>query len=138
MPRGPSADQDQVARKLSATMAFHRWARDGSAEVDGRLVWGPTKTYARSTVPLPRFLCEQLAEYLAERPHGPDDLVFTAPQGGPLRTQHGPRTPRRCSEKAKEQVSDLLPLVEVGRLELPGLVIRGRPVRPALPAESDR
>jgi len=24
---------------------------------------------------------------LAERPHGPDDLVFTAPQGGPLREQ---------------------------------------------------
>jgi integrase len=31
--------------------------------------------------------CEQLAAYLAERPHGPDDLVFTAPQGGPLREQ---------------------------------------------------
>ena len=45
------------------------------------------KTYARRTVPLPRFLCEQLAAYLAERPHGPDDLVFTAPQGGPLREQ---------------------------------------------------
>ena len=175
-----------------------------ATEVDGRLVWGPTKTNARRTVPLPRFLCEQLAAYLAERPHGPDDLVFTAPQGGPLReqkfvagifkpaavqaglphrlrfhdlrhtcaslliaqgasvkavqaqlghasatvtldryghlfpdelqqladrlqdayvgplrTQHGPRTPRRCSEKAKEQVSDLLLLVEVGRLELP-------------------
>jgi integrase len=38
-------------------------------------------------VHLPRFLCEQLAAYLAERPHGPDDLVFTAPQGGPLREQ---------------------------------------------------
>jgi integrase len=50
-------------------------------------VWGPTKTYARRTVPLPRFLCEQLAAYLAERPHGPDDLMFTAAQGGPLREQ---------------------------------------------------
>jgi integrase len=58
-----------------------------ATEVDGRLVWGPTKTYARPTVHLPRFLCEQLAAYLAERPHGPDDLVFTAPQGGPLREQ---------------------------------------------------
>jgi integrase len=56
-------------------------------DVDGRLVWGPTKTYAHRTVHLPRFLCEQLAAYLAERPHGPDDLVFTAPQGGPLREQ---------------------------------------------------
>jgi integrase len=46
--------------------------------VDGRLVWEPTKTYARRTVRLPRFLCEQLAAHLAERPHGPDDLVFIA------------------------------------------------------------
>jgi integrase len=60
---------------------------ESAAEVDGRLVWGPTKTYARRTVPLPRFLCEQLAAYLAERPHGPEDLVFTAPQGGPMREQ---------------------------------------------------
>jgi hypothetical protein len=37
----------------------------------------------------------------------------------PSRTQHGPRVPRRCFEKAKEQVTDLLLLVEVGRLELP-------------------
>jgi integrase len=60
---------------------------ESATEVDGRLVWGPTKTYARRTVPLPRFLCEQLAAYLAERPHGPEDLVFTAPQGGPMREQ---------------------------------------------------
>jgi hypothetical protein len=60
---------------------------ESATEVDGRLVWGPTKTCARRTVPLPRFLRERLAAYLAERPHGPDDLVFTAPQGGPLREQ---------------------------------------------------
>jgi hypothetical protein len=35
-----------------------------------------------------------------------------------LRTQRGPRPPAGCSDKAKEQVSDLLRLVEVGRLEL--------------------
>jgi integrase len=44
---------------------------ESATAVDGRLVWGPPKTYARRTVPLPRFLCEQLAAYLAERPHGP-------------------------------------------------------------------
>ena len=27
---------------------------ESATEVDGRLVWGPTKTYARRTVPLPR------------------------------------------------------------------------------------
>src|SRR4029453_15136718 len=30
-------------------------------------------------------LVELLPEHLAGRAHGPDDLVFTAPQGGPLR-----------------------------------------------------
>ena len=54
---------------------------ESATEVDGRLVWEPTKTYARRTVPLPGFLCEQLAAYLAERPHGPDDLVFSGPAG---------------------------------------------------------
>ena len=34
---------------------------------------------------LPRFLCEQLGAYLADRPHAPNDLVFTMLQGGPLR-----------------------------------------------------
>ncbi|HEX8135343.1 MAG TPA: tyrosine-type recombinase/integrase [Actinomycetes bacterium] len=39
----------------------------------------------RRTVRLPRFLCEQLGAYLADRPNGPDDLVFTMARGGPLR-----------------------------------------------------
>jgi integrase len=60
---------------------------ESATEIDGRLVWGTTKTYARRTVHLPRFLCEQLAAELAARPHGAEDLVFTAPQGGPLREQ---------------------------------------------------
>jgi integrase len=41
-------------------------------------------------------LVELLAEHLAGRPHGPDDLVFTAPQGGPLRERkflHGQLKP---------------------------------------------
>jgi integrase len=50
----------------------------------GRMVMGPTKSKQRRTVPLPRFLCEEMASYLADRPHGPDDLVFTAPDGGLL------------------------------------------------------
>jgi hypothetical protein len=39
-------------------------------------------------------------------------------------------------KKAKEQVTDLLPLVEVGRLELPCLVIRADRRNAALMAES--
>jgi integrase len=58
---------------------------EAATEVNGRLAWGPTKTGERRTVPLPRFLAGQLGTYLADRPHGPEDLVFTMPGGGPLR-----------------------------------------------------
>jgi integrase len=58
---------------------------EAAPEVAGRLEWGGVKTHEVRTVRLPRFLCEELGAYLAGRPHGPDDLVFTAPLGGPLR-----------------------------------------------------
>ena len=54
-------------------------------EVDGKLTWGTPKNYERRTVRLPRFLCDELAAYLKDRPHEPDDLVFTAARGGPIR-----------------------------------------------------
>lgn len=55
------------------------------AEVNGTLIFGPTKTYARRHVPLPPFLRDELEIYVGGRPVVPDDLVFTAKQGGPLR-----------------------------------------------------
>jgi integrase len=58
---------------------------EAAPEVRGRLEWGGVKTHEARTVRLPRFLCDELGAYLADRPHGPDDLVFTAPLGGPLR-----------------------------------------------------
>jgi integrase len=58
---------------------------ESTTEVGGRLVTGPTKTYTRRWVRLPRSLCDELGAYLASRPHGRDDLVFTMAQGGPLR-----------------------------------------------------
>jgi integrase len=58
---------------------------EAAPEVAGRLEWGGVKTHEARTVRLPRFLCEELGAYLAGRPHGPEDLVFTAPLGGPLR-----------------------------------------------------
>jgi integrase len=59
---------------------------EGAPEVDGHLLWGgTTKTFEGRTVRLPRFLREELARYLADRPHRPEDLVFTAILGGPLR-----------------------------------------------------
>lgn len=55
-------------------------------EVTGHgLVYGPPKTYERRSVPLPSALAEELGAYLADRPHQPQDFVFTAPGGGPLR-----------------------------------------------------
>lgn len=58
---------------------------EAAPEVAGRLAWGTVKTHEARTVHLPRFLREELAAYLASRPSGPDDLVFTAARGGPIR-----------------------------------------------------
>ena len=61
--------------------------------VDGKLIAGPTKTYANRTIPLPAFLRTQSTEYLAWleadqcRPLEPDDYVFRAIKGGPLNRQ---------------------------------------------------
>lgn len=53
-------------------------------EVTGHgLVFGPTKTDQTRTVPLPRFLCDDLGTALAGK--GRDDFVFPGPEGGPLR-----------------------------------------------------
>jgi integrase len=53
-------------------------------EVEGvGLVFGPTKTYQRRTVRLPRFLCDILGAHLAGRDAGPDAFVFPARDGRP-------------------------------------------------------
>jgi integrase len=54
------------------------------SEVPGRgLVYGPTKTYHRRSVAIPRFLVDELAHLVAAQAgHAP---VFTATTGGPLR-----------------------------------------------------
>ncbi|MFN0027366.1 MAG: tyrosine-type recombinase/integrase [Acidimicrobiales bacterium] len=51
----------------------------------GSLHFGATKNHLRRTVRLPRFLADELGAYLNGRPSQPQDLVFTAPDGGPLR-----------------------------------------------------
>lgn len=45
----------------------------------------PTKNRQRRTVPIPRFLADELAAHLADRANDPDALVFPAPDGGPHR-----------------------------------------------------
>ena len=56
------------------------------SEVAGHgLVYGPPKTYERRSVPIPRTLAEELAAHFDDGPPQPEDFVFTAPGGGPLR-----------------------------------------------------
>ena len=58
---------------------------EAAPEVAGRLEWGGVKTHEARTVRLPRSVAEEVGAYLAVRPRSPEDLVFTAPMGGPLR-----------------------------------------------------
>ncbi|HVA43095.1 MAG TPA: site-specific integrase [Acidimicrobiales bacterium] len=56
------------------------------SEVPGHgLVFGPPKTYEHRRVPIPRFLCEALAEHLAGRAVDAESFVFLGPDGGALR-----------------------------------------------------
>lgn len=56
------------------------------ADVNGHLHFGPTKTYQSRTIALPRFLRDLLAEHLNHHvKDDPDALVFTSPEGEPLR-----------------------------------------------------
>jgi integrase len=56
------------------------------SEVGGQLHVGPTKTYARRSARLPRFVAELLGAHLATV--APGNLVFMAPGGGPLRASN--------------------------------------------------
>jgi integrase len=55
----------------------------------GQLVWNTPKNHERRTVPIPRFLVDELAEHLAGR--GRNELVFAAPEGGVLRNRNARR-----------------------------------------------
>lgn len=59
------------------------------SEVGGALHRGATKTYETRTVALPRFVRDALAEYLNENVETTRDaLVFTSPDGNPLRSSN--------------------------------------------------
>ena len=53
------------------------------AEISGRLEFGSTKSHSARSVPLTPSLAVALEAHLVGR--GTDDLIFTAPGGGPLR-----------------------------------------------------
>jgi integrase len=57
---------------------------ESMTEVSGRLMLGTPKNHKSRVVVFPRFLSDRLAEHCAGL--GPDDLVFTSPRGGHLRS----------------------------------------------------
>jgi integrase len=73
---------DLLRRRVTVVVAF--------SEVRGELIEGTPKNHQRRSVPIPRFLVDELAAHVAGKRR--DALVFTAPNGGPLRnTNFRPR-----------------------------------------------
>jgi integrase len=56
------------------------------AEVYGRAVFSTPKTHQSRTLPIPRFMLDDLALLVAGK--APDDFVFSAPMGGVLRIRN--------------------------------------------------
>ncbi len=71
-PRGASVD----------LLRRHMEVAEAVVDVNGRLVLARPKTIRRS-VPLPRFLVDELVAQLAGK--APDEFVFTSPRGATLR-----------------------------------------------------
>lgn len=64
--------------------------RAAVVEVDGEgLVWGTPKSHEARWVPIPRFLVGELRQHIASK--RPDDLLFTAPDGGVMRNRNARR-----------------------------------------------
>jgi len=59
---------------------------EAASEASGRITIGTPKSHQARWVPFPRFLTEPLARHL--QGVQPGDLVFTAPEGGPLRNSN--------------------------------------------------
>ena len=55
------------------------------ADVNGRAIFGETKTHRVRKTRIPDFLVEELRAHLETVGPAPDALLFTAPRGGPLR-----------------------------------------------------
>ncbi|MBD0735293.1 tyrosine-type recombinase/integrase [Streptomyces sp. CBMA29] len=66
--------------------ARRAYIAEAYADDGGKLYLDTPKNHERRSVPLPRFLVDDLTTYVAER--SPDELLFTAPHGGPLRIRN--------------------------------------------------
>jgi integrase len=80
---------------------------EAATEVRGRLVFGTPKTHEARTVIVPRYVIERIEPLLANR--GPDDFVFTAPRGGPLRANNFRRRAFNPAVKRTGGIPDLVP-----------------------------
>lgn len=74
---------EMVALRHSCIEGRRVHVREAATEVKGRVVFGTPKTHEERTVIVPGFVVERLP-----RGEEPDDLVFTAPRGGPLRSSN--------------------------------------------------
>jgi integrase len=73
---------DLMRRRLEVAEAM--------TEVNGsELAWGTPKSHGRRSVPIPKFIAEQLIEHVAGK--DADELVFAAPGGGVLRNRNARR-----------------------------------------------
>jgi len=68
-------------------------------EIGGQLSWGTPKSHQSRSVPIPRFLCDELAVLIARRQ--PADLVFASPEDAVLRLSNGRK---RCFDRAAAKV----------------------------------
>ncbi len=75
-----------VALKLSRINVDARriTVAEAVTEVAGKLIWGSPKTHEIRTVTMPPSVADAFTKRLSDG-GDPDDLVFTAPHGGPLR-----------------------------------------------------
>jgi integrase len=80
---------DLLRRRVTVAVAF--------PEERGELIEGTPKNHQRRSVPIPRFLVDELAAHAAGKRSA--DLVFTAPNGGALRnTNFRPRVFQPAAE----------------------------------------
>lgn len=79
---------------------------EAATEVNSKLVFGTPKSHEARTVIVPRYVIERVEPLLTDR--DPEDLVFTAPRGGPLRVNN---FRRRVFHPATKRIGvpDLLP-----------------------------
>jgi integrase len=58
---------------------------ESASENNGHITFGPTKNGRKRDVTVPKFLMKRIEDHLGNVGQDPDALVFTSPEGGPLR-----------------------------------------------------